>query len=238
MREYPGPEGDPRIWYEPDEIEDIFEGELRRAKLVPRITSPVVEVERFIESHLKVRLDQFAELPSDVLGLTTFDGGKSPVISISGELSESAESNPSNMGIVGRWRATLAHEAAHVVLHRYLFDPAMARLQHPLAATTVKSAGLFRCSNGDIDAVSDSELARRNARSDWREVQANKGMAALLMPRALFNRVRLLTQGEIFSSLLAPTPSEREELVARLSSMFRVSKQMTSIRLETLSGLS
>jgi hypothetical protein len=235
MREYRGPDGDHRIWYEPEEIEAIFEGELRRSKLMPSLSNPVTDVERFIESHLHVALDQYAELPQDTLGLTSFANPAHPWISINATLTEEAESSPVGSGVRGRWRATLAHEAAHVVLHRGLFDPQLALLQHPLAATTTTSASLFRCSATDVTAVVDSELARRKGSYDWREVQANKGMAALLMPRPIFRRVLLLAQSELGSAQLLPGEIDNEALIGRLATTCEVSRQSASIRVQTIS---
>jgi hypothetical protein len=70
MEWYCGPEGDQRIWYESAEIETIAEDELRRAGLMPPPDDPVTDLERFIEEHLKAQLDQYAQLPEGVLGLT------------------------------------------------------------------------------------------------------------------------------------------------------------------------
>jgi hypothetical protein len=73
MQWYYGPEGDQRIWYESDEIEAIAEDELRRAGLMPSPDDPVTDLERLIEGHLKAQLDQYAQLPEGVLGVTQFD---------------------------------------------------------------------------------------------------------------------------------------------------------------------
>ena len=113
MQWYYGPEGDQRIWYESDEIEAIAEDELRRAELMPWPDDPVTDLERLIEGHLKAQLDQYAQLPEGVLGLTRF-GGSRPLVSVSSELTEAAEEEPPRPGKVGRWRATLAHEASHI----------------------------------------------------------------------------------------------------------------------------
>ena len=233
MREYQGPEGDPRIWYEPEEIEEIFQAELRRSRLAPPVESPTVDVERFIESHLKVSVDQYAELPQEVLGLTRFDQGRPPKISINATLTEAVEADPSNLGLSGRWRATLAHEAAHVVLHRHLFDPQMAGLSKPLMPSTASNSALFRCAASDISPVSESDLQRRKGQTDWREVQANRGMAALLMPASLFRRVVLRTQAEVSISG-STTTFDKEALVAQIAAKCGVSRQAASIRIDTL----
>src|SRR5215510_9945552 len=118
MQWYYGPEGDQRIWYESDEIEAIAEDELRRADLMPSPDDPVTDLERLIEGHLNARLDQYADLPEGVLGATQFDARGRPAVSISRALTEAAEQDPPGPGQLGRWRATLAHEGAHIFLHR------------------------------------------------------------------------------------------------------------------------
>jgi hypothetical protein len=231
MEWYRGPEGDQRIWYEETEIEQIMSDELARAKLTPTPTSPVTDLERFIESHLKADLDQFAYLPVGVLGLTQFVAGKRPAVSISAELTNAADEGPA--GLTGRWRATLAHEAAHVVLHRYLFDPVLA--QPDLFGATVPhetpSGGLMRCLKRDISPVRGLGPRRR---ADWREVQANRGMAALLMPRMTFRRLasQRIT-AEALTNLTSGSPTAAH-LANQMADSFSVSKQAATIRLETL----
>src|SRR5258705_343303 len=106
MQWYQGPEGDQRIWYEADDIERIAQDELRRADLMPTRGNPAPDFEKLIESPLKVDLDQSAQPPAGVLGLTQFEPGRRPKISISSALTEAAEEDPPKPGRLGRWRAT------------------------------------------------------------------------------------------------------------------------------------
>jgi hypothetical protein len=79
MRSCRGPEGDERVWFDADEIEQIMEDELHRAGLWSALQSEPIDVEAFIESHLKASLDQHADLDPGVLaaahGLLTREGG-------------------------------------------------------------------------------------------------------------------------------------------------------------------
>ena len=86
MRTYRGPEGDERIWFEDGEIELLMEDELRRAGLMPTIEEAIVDVESFIEGHLRATLDQYADLERAVLGLTEFRSGAAPQVSINKDL--------------------------------------------------------------------------------------------------------------------------------------------------------
>jgi len=235
MQWYYGPEGDQRIWYESDEIEAIAEDELRRAGLMPPPDDPVTDLERLIEGHLNAQLDQYAQLPEGVLGVTQFDARRHPVVSISSALTEAAEEDPPRPGQVGRWRATLAHEAGHIFLHRYLFDPDMAplpsRRQDPTAAD---GTAVMRCLHRDVNDVSTHDWGRISRRRDWREVQANRSMAALLMPARTFKDVAFDQMSKLGLSSLPSGPASADTLAAAVADVFQVSKQAALIRLGTL----
>lgn len=230
MQWYPGPEGDQRIWYEAEEIEQIATEQLRRAQLMPTLNQPVTDVERLIEVHLRAELDLYADLPDGVLGLTDFPARGAPKVLIDSALTEARDAERAVAGVVGRWRATLAHEAAHIFLHRYLFDPEMAQLAGHSGLAQPSEGGLMRCLHRDISPTT-AEWNSLRRRSDWREVQANRAMAALLMPRQIFRR---LTQREIrelgFGSPPV-APDQAESLTARLAERLQVSKQAVGIRL-------
>jgi hypothetical protein len=227
MRHYRGPRGDERIWFESSEIEQITSVELRKARLTPTEASPSVDVETFIERHLKVKLDQYAELPPSVLGVTEFFEGKPPVISINKDLTGCAlDEDESPPGQLGRWRATLAHEAGHVLLHRSLFEFAVGNMSL-FAGSGNNDAGrqLHRCMKRDATYASGG---------DWREVQANQAMAALLMPKSLFMTVARAEVAKVFDGGDA-IPSGGEDCIAsRLAPMFKVSRQAARIRLQTV----
>jgi hypothetical protein len=220
VKTYRSADGEQRLWYEDDEIEQIMEDELRRADLFPDRGGGVVDVEAFIERHLAASLDQYAELPADVLGLTEFLPGKAPAVRINADLTGSAmDADWCPPGVEGRWRATLAHEAAHVVLHRTLFDVDLNQGSLFAAEPTAhESSRLHRCLKRDV--------AHRTTPADWREVQANRGMAALLMPRAVFKRAA--------RHLGAGSGGDVDSATRALAELFGVSRQATTIRLRTL----
>ena len=235
MQWYYGPEGDQRIWYESDEIETIAEDELRRAGLMPSPDDPVTDLERLIEGHLNAQLDQYAQLPEGVLGLTQFDARRHPVVSISSALTEAAEGDSPRPGQVGRWRATLAHEASHIFLHRYLFDPDMAPLTSRRPDHTAADGGaVMRCLHRDVNDVSTQDWGRISRRRDWREVQANRAMAALLMPARTFKDVAFQQMTRLNLSSLSSGPAVADTLAAAIADVFQVSKQAALIRLGTL----
>lgn len=223
MREYRSADGAKCLWYDDDEIEQIMEDELRKAHLLPPIESCVVDIEGIVENHLKAPFDQHADLPSDVLGQTEFHPRKPPTVRINKDLTGIIDGDWIPPGIEGRWRATVAHEAAHVILHRILFDEPLNQgslFSGDMAPTTPT---LQRCLKRD--------LQHRAGSYDWREVQANRGMAALLMPRKVFGRVARAT-------LAGTTPLEIRSASRTLAARFGVSGQAASIRLQTLGFIS
>jgi hypothetical protein len=236
MEWYRGVEGDQRIWYEPQDIERIMSDELRKSGQRLTVENPAPDLERFVEAHLRVTLDQYADLPESVLGLTEFVVGRRPSMKINATLTEAAEALPANPGMRGRWRATIAHEASHVLLHQYLFDPAMAQVHRgdyrdpePIA---VESGGLMRCLHRDINDQRPSPTSRGSR--DWREIQANRGMAALLMPAQSFRRASLRIASGLSLGVVTAGSPDAELLVGALAEEFWVSRQAAGFRLEGL----
>ena len=124
----------------------------------------MIDIERFIESHLDVRIDQYADLPSEILGLTRFAPRVNPAIQINATLTDQTDDDFSAPGTQGRWRATLAHEAAHVFLHKYLFDPEFIQSELPGVTGQLPRAGDVRCLKRDFDART----------RDWREIRPTR----------------------------------------------------------------
>lgn len=224
MRRYRSPSGEERLWFDEHEIEDMMESELRKAALMPTETSPVVKLEAFVERHLNAALDQYADLEASVLGVTEFFDGKPPRISINKSLTGSAlDEDEVAPGVLGRWRATLAHEAGHVLLHRSLFEFGTGTLFGPPASESSRRQ-LQRCLERDVG----------QAASDWREVQANQAMAALLMPKSVFQKIARRCIDEVFPEHSKIPAGSEERVAARLAPILQVSKQAARIRLATL----
>lgn len=231
MKEYRGPDGEMRLWYESVEVDTIMTTELVKAKLLPSAKSNdlTVDLEAFVESHLGVPLDQYAELEADVLGVTAFRRDEVPRISINRDLTVSAlDDSNATPGLLGRWRATVAHEASHVLLHRRIFE--RRSHQHALfdlPERDVCHSELLRCLKRDVGFG--------QSHSDWKEVQANMGMGALLMPRPVFQRAVLaeLERLGLTKKLVPPGSNEHVIMVERLARRFTVSKQAARIRLNS-----
>lgn len=205
-----------RVWYEADEIERITAAALRSAGLMPRSVAPAVDIETFVEMHLGAVVDYAGDLPDTILGYTEFN--VPPRIVVSRRLTDLATASEASLGLRGRWRATLAHEAAHLLLHSHL--GAAWNMTPKLTAQAIS-------------------LSSGATKSDWREVQANMGMAALLMPRDLFltEARRLLEREPVFLPLDGEDlPAKR--LVAILGEQFQTSLEATRLRLSTFGWVS
>jgi hypothetical protein len=218
VKRFQGKNGEDRIWLETSEIEQIAASELAKARLAPTAETPVVDIEAFIERHLKATLDQHADLEPTVLGVTEFFSGKRPKISINRDLTGSAlDEGESPPGVLGRWRATLAHEAGHVLLHRCLYEVATGTMNlFREDDAEPQGAKLHRCLKRDATYASSG---------DWREVQANQAMAALLMPRALFMRLARDELGRLIPGVdLVPAGGEAR-IATAMAHTFKVSRQ-------------
>jgi len=216
-----------QIWFENGEIETAMEAELRKASMMCSVDAPVVELDGFIEGHLGASLDPYAELDARELGYTEFFEKHPPKVSINRTLTGSAlDEDETPPGILGRYRATLAHEAAHVILHRRLFDAVAGNMS------------LF----GEEDARQRlsrlQKCFKRNVSfgtvTDRREYQANQGMAALLMPRPVFLEVAHREIRRVMPGRDDVSVGEERNVIEPLSRLFQVSKQAARIRLETL----
>ena len=232
MKDYRSPNGERRLWFEDNEIEEIMTDELQRCGMFPSALAPVVDLEAFLELHLRVKLDLYSELGPNLLGVSSFATGRRSIVEISRKLTAQAHEGAAPMGTLGRWRATLAHEAAHVILHRRLVDVPQA--QGSLFAQCTKpedETAITQCFERDI------WFARGTG--DWKEVQANQGMASLLMPGSLFTSMtRELVGAQIADDLLAYIPAADtgtfSDLLRELSVLCEVSREAARIRLNTL----
>ena len=232
MKDYRSPNGERRLWFEDNEIEEIMTDELLRCGMFPSASAPVVDLEAFLELHLRVKLDLYSDMGSNLLGVSGFVTGRQPIVKISRGLTAQAHEGVARGGILGRWRATLAHEAAHVILHRRLVDvPQAQESLFALGAEFEAETAMTQCFERDI------WFARGTG--DWKEVQANQGMASLLMPSSLCTSMtREIVGAQAADDLLAYIPAADtgafSDLIRELSLLCQVSREAARIRLNTL----
>ena len=213
MRELRDPAGRMpyRLWYDEREIDTIMEDELRRSG-TPRIGQAAVDVDAFIENYLRITPD-YVDLPPGVQGATDFSRDGSVRMRISAALAERAgRQEPGAEHLI---RTTLAHEAAHVELHRVLF--------------LKQSEELFSGQPTRKESCRDIRQVGRGYTGEWWEWQANRGMAALLMPRSeIIDIAGPLTGAALRDGKLV-------QIIAR---RFQVSTQAACLRLEQIKGSS
>lgn len=226
--------GQMKLFFKKGEIDDWMEVELQKAGLYPTLEKPVVDIETFVERNVDADLDQYAPLPGNILGEARFEPGKRPKILINERLTAAAIDAENVVAwLRSKWRMTMAHEATHVLLHRSLFP--MDRSQQTLFALEDEPSNDGR--HGTYQHLERSEGC--GGLVDWREVQANNGMAALLMPRGLFlklcesERLRLGFSPDSFLE----GASETYRLAKALGGLFDVSTESVQIRLKELNLL-
>lgn len=165
----------------------------------------LVLVETYAES-----LDLFADLERrfgpGVEAMTEFRPGRAPLVCVERRLAEDPRRHL-------RLRFTLAHELAHIVLHRDLWERRFA--QRALLP-------------GAPPAVAHSSEPRGNGRLDWLEWQAGHLAAALLMPAPAL--------AGIARPPFAGTP-EGDRLADAVARAFGVSAEAAEARLRQLGRL-
>jgi len=208
----------------PDKRIERFALELLSATgLLPNEPKPVA-VDKICDHKWGVPED-YEKLDADVMGYSAFTYKGFAGIVINSEL----ENDRSVTG-VRRLRSTIAHEIGHAILHerlfieKLIFDHNQKLLFGEIERTAPTTA--IVCRNNDIFG--------RPGKIKWWEVQANKFMASLLIPKPLFL--------QIVESPLADydpenaTPPERVKnyygSIETVMAKFNVSREMSSIAVD------
>lgn len=221
-------DGEERMWLSATDIEATMENALSKAGVFPTDERPAADMERFVQG-LDARMDLHANLDAATLGQTEFYSDRPPKIFINRDLTGLAYEDDTPLGTRGRWRATIAHEASHVVLHRVLFEINRDQSKLFRLEKRAEPQRLMRCLKKNV-------LFRGGGGNDWREVQANIGMAAALMPQSLFLRLasRTIEDYGLKAGALTAGSVPAATLTARMAGLFEISKQAAGIRLESL----
>lgn len=215
-----------RPHFTPEEFEQIASDELRKVDLYPTEPEPI-RIERFIEKSFNLS-PRYEDLPEGVLGYTQF-GSQVEAIVISKSLAE--DQSPVSRR---RVNTTLAHEAGHGFLHAYLFMLASVKDITPLLTKEfdVDSRRIL-CRDGVIPGGQGGAQGCYSGR--WWEFQANKAMAALLLPRDLVVKcldTLLVDRGSFGEKWIQQ--GQREAAAQRLVGVFDVNPIVGRLRLETL----
>jgi Zn-dependent peptidase ImmA (M78 family) len=97
-----------------------------------------------------------------------------------------------------------------------------------------RGGAMMRCLHRDVAPVTTQDWSQIRRRRDWREVQANRGMAALLMPSRTFKDAVFDHMAQIGLPSQTSDSAAAESLASAMATTFQVSKQAALIRLSTL----
>jgi len=219
-----------QLRFEEDEFEAMMDEMRGRAGSECFTPGKGVDVDLVVLRAIETEAD-YVDLPAGVMGRTIFGADGSATIEISRSLSEEAEHD---RVAERRLRTTVAHECGHVACHRGLF------------MRDTETFSLFAVTEGTKSAVTkppimcrEESVGRIGYNGQWWEYQANRCMAALLLPRRLFgaSAKRCLGDGGFKSGEECLNRGYAEHFVRELSDEYNVSQQATLLRLQALGYL-
>jgi hypothetical protein len=202
-----------RLWIDEEEFDPIASDALKGVKLLPSAPGPV-NIEFFVEQHFGFAYE-FADLGDECLGFMSFDdrGPRRMVIHEQLDCLDDATTNH-------RCRSTIAHECGHGLVHTVLY----VELWQDHARR--KELDRDRLVHHRDRTISD-EPPRK---TEWWEYQANRLMAALLLPKRL---LKLCVAAHPVGR--APyeewEPADHAVVEAHVSSVFEVSRTMARYRM-------
>jgi len=205
------------VYYPDNDIENICRDELAKVGLLPKEPEPI-RIHRFIEKRFGVS-PRYQDLGNGVLGMTKFTKNGVAEVIVSRALADEGDAVAER-----RIRTTLAHEGGHGLLHTHLF--LLESERRPLFgdySDPSKPKVLCR----DETAVGSATYGRQ-----WWEVQANKAMGALLLPKELVQmalKPYLTKAGLLGTEVL--TSTNRVAAVRDLANLFDVNPVVVRIRL-------
>lgn len=212
------------IWYDDREFAEIMDELRERAGHDIFVQGEGVDVEAMLLRLYGLSPD-VRDLGEDVLGRTIFHRDGRLELEISRDLTNEAEAST-----VGRrrLRSTLAHECAHIALHRHLY---VLDESKPLFPEMSSKPPGFLCR---VTAIDDK--GRFASTREWWEYQANRGMASLLLPRGLIrdHLSRILDEQGFDNMNGALKSGEGATVIQEVMAVFDTSFEMTLYRLQDL----
>jgi hypothetical protein len=211
-----------RPYYKDDEIERMCSDSLRETGFFPEHPGRI-RIDRFIEKRFNVPII-YEEMPTRVLGFTEFGPKGVEAIHIA---EPPAEERPASAE--RRMNSTLAHEAGHGLMHAHLFA---LDLDHPTLFSNDSDVTKTRmlCRDGEPSAEARPQ---RKYDGRWWELQANRAIGALLMPKGLFITFLepFLERGGILGAPMLPAAG-REGAVRAAAEVFDVNPAAVRIRID------
>lgn len=211
-------------FYTDREIDQLCVEELHAVGLFPKTPEPV-RIDRFIEKRFTVHVE-YEEMPAGILGYTRFGKRGVDAVIVSKALADEGSTVADR-----RLNTTLAHEAGHGLLHGHLFmlDELPVELFDEASGV---AASRILCRD-DQAAAKTTTAKRYDGR--WWEVQANKAIGGLLLPRSLVDRsIAGLLRGAGSLGIQTLSETERAEAVRIVSGTFDVNPAVARIRLAVM----
>jgi hypothetical protein len=215
-----------KAWYEEDDFEAIMTELRERAGNDLFTQGDGLDIETLLARVYKVEPDYAADLPPGTLGRTSFFPDGHHEIEVQRALAEEAGSDTTARR---RLRSTLAHECAHITLHGPLHAFDTRTLD--LFGTSTPSTPRVLCRSTTIDGS-----RRQTGPPEWWEVQANRGMSTLLLPKDLVLTTTTAVLGAMGCGTMTHALATRrgKEVLDELTVVFDTSFEMTLYRLQGL----
>jgi hypothetical protein len=214
-----------RPFYKDEDIERICSDALTQSGYMPSAPEPI-RIDRFVEKHFDVRII-FEDLHPGVLGYTEF--GSRGVAAVHIAEPPAAERTKASKR---RINSTIAHEGGHGLMHAHLFalgDDLGSLFGADPDVTNTK----VLCRDGDPG--NSTTAPKRAYDGRWWELQANRAIGALLLPRDLFVRFLdpyLVRRGTFGAPSLVD--DRRAEAISAAAETFDVNPAVARIRVEML----
>lgn len=205
------------VYYSDDEVERICSDALRDSGFMPDEPGKV-RIDRFVEKRFGAPII-YEPLDAGVLGFTAFGSTGIESVHIAEAMEQSVASDR-------RINSTLAHEAGHGLMHTHLF---CLEFNHSglFANDPDVSREKILCRDGD------GSRSRSGYDGRWWEVQANKAIGALLLPKDLLLSFidPFLERKGVFQVAILPE-NQRDDAIRAAADTFDVNPVVARIRIE------
>jgi hypothetical protein len=210
-----------RPFYRDEVIDAMCSDALAETGFLPSTAEPI-RIDRFIEKRFNVRII-YEELSNGVLGFTEFGSNGVEAVHVA---QPSEKTRPAER----RVNSTLAHEGGHGLMHAHLFALNLDHKELFERDADVTQRRIL-CRDGEERAGLPRPSRKYDGR--WWELQANRAIGGLLMPKELFLRFMngfLRPSGKL--GLAALPADRREEAVRAVAEAFDVNPAAARIRVD------
>ena len=221
MKSFRTPKALQRPYYTDEQIDRMCSEALVQTGLLPQEPGKV-RIDRFIEKRFNDVPIIYEPLASQVLGFSEFGPNGVEAIHIADRGGQRTRVEDR------RVNSTLAHEAGHCLMHAHLF---LAEFEHGRVFANDPDVSSQRVLCRD-----DNDRARSQRRYDgrWWELQANRAIGGLLMPKETFLQFMtpFLEKRGTFGVGVLPD-NRRDEVIRAAADLFDVNPAVARIRTDS-----